>query len=90
MKTTVRIMMMIACLVLATSCTEQYMARHYGGKMKIELPKGERLINATWNESDLCYLTEPMDSGYVPKEKVFRESSSLGVFESEIIFMESR
>ena len=90
MKTTIRLMMMIACLVLATSCTEQYMTRHYGGKMKIELPKGERLINATWKESDLFYLTEPMDSGYVPKEKVFRESSSLGVLESEIIFMESR
>lgn len=84
------IITLVALLTIATSCTEQYKARHYGGKMKIELPKGERLINATWKESDLFYLTEPMDSGYVPKEKVFRESSSLGIFESEIIFMESR
>lgn len=84
------IITLVALLTIATSCTEQHIARRYGGKMKIELPKGEKLIMATWKESNLFYLTEPMDSGYVPKEKVFRESSSLGVFESEIIFMESR
>ena len=90
MKTIRTIIALAALLMITTSCTEQHVARRYGGKLKIELPKGEKLIMATWKESDLFYLTEPMDSGYVPKEKVFRESSSLGVLESEIIFMESR
>ena len=90
MKTIRTIIALAALLMITTSCTEQHVARRYGGKLKIELPKGEKLIMATWKESDLFYLTEPMDSGYVPKEKVFRESLSLGVFESEIIFMESR
>ena len=66
------------------------MARRYGGKMKIELPKGEKLMMATWKESNLFYLTEPMDSGYVPKEKVFKENSNFGVCESEITFIERR
>lgn len=86
-KTTIAL---VALLTVATSCTEQHMARRYGGSMKIKLPKGEKLIMATWKESNLFYLTEPMDSGYVPKEKVFRESSNFGVWESEITFIEMR
>ena len=87
---TTRMIVAAALLVFATSCTEQHIARHYGGEMNIKLPKGEKLMMATWKESNLFYLTEPMDSGYVPKKKVFRESSSLGVWESEITFIESR
>ena len=66
------------------------MARRYGGKLKIELPKGEKLMMATWKEANLFYLTEPMDSGYIPKKKVFRESSYFGVWESEITFIERK
>ena len=84
------IITLVALLTIATSCTEQHMARRYGGKLKIELPKGEKLIMATWKEANLFYLTEPMDSGYIPKKKVFRESSNFGVLESEITFIERR
>ena len=90
MKTIKTIIALVALLMVATSCTEQKMARSFGGKMKIELPKGEKLMMATWKESNLFYLTEPMDSGYVPKDKVFRESSNFGVWESEITFIERR
>lgn len=81
---------LLFALVAMCSCTENQMARSYGGKMTIELPKGEKLINATWKESNLFYLTEPMEEGYVPKSKKFRESSNFGVWESEITFVESR
>ena len=81
---------LLFALVAMCSCTQNQMARSYGGKMTIELPKGEKLINATWKESNLFYLTEPMEEGYVPKSKKFRESSNFGVWESEINFVESR
>ena len=83
----------IALLVLmmtAVSCTEQSMTRSFGGKMSFKLPKGERLLTATWKEADLFYLTEPMDSDYIPKNKKFVESSSYGVWESEITFIETK
>lgn len=88
-----KIYSVIALLVLmmtAISCTEQSMTRSFGGKMSIKLPKGERLLTATWKEADLFYLTEPMDSGYIPKNKKFVESSSFGVWESEITFIETK
>ena len=84
------IIALAALLTIATSCTEQHMARRYGGKLNIELQKGEKLMMATWKESNLFYLTEPMDSGYIPKKKVFRESSTFGVWESEITFIERK
>lgn len=71
-------------------CTEHGKARKWGGQMTITLPKGQKLLEATWKESSLWYLTEPMDSGYVPKTKTFREDSRFGVFEGEITFVESR
>lgn len=89
MKTIKIIITLIAIVCVATSCTENHMTRRFGGKMSVELPKGEKLIMATWKESDLFYLTEPMDSGYKPKMKMFRESSNFGVWESEITFIES-
>lgn len=45
---------------------------------------------ATWKETDLFYLTEPMDSNYVPKTRTFREDSSRGVMESTVIFKERK
>ena len=70
------------------SCTENQRARQFGGT--IELPPGEKLAMATWKEVDLFYLTEPMDSDYVPKTKTFREDSSWGVMESTVIFKERK
>ena len=45
---------------------------------------------ATWKETNLFYLTEPMDSNYVPKTKTFREDSGWGVMESTVIFKERK
>lgn len=45
---------------------------------------------ATWKESNLFYLYEEMDSNYVPKIKMFVESSAYGVLETKITFIESR
>ena len=81
---------LIFVLCLLFSCTEQKMAREYGGSMKIELPRGERLIEATWKDCNLWYLTEQMDSDYVPRKLYFRESSSYMFCEGEVIFVERR
>lgn len=82
--------LLFVMMMIATACTEQSMTRQFGGKMNIKLPKGERLLTATWKDSNLFYLTEPMDSDYIPKNKKFVESSSFGVWESEITFIETK
>ena len=81
---------MLFALVLITSCTENQRARSFGGTEKIDLPPGQRLINATWKEDDLWYLTDDMPKDYVPHARVFREKSSFGSMEGSIIFYESK
>ncbi len=58
--------------------------------MTITLQPGEKLMMATWKEDNLFYLTEPMEEDYVPKTKILRESSSLGILETTIKFVEQR
>ena len=58
--------------------------------MTIELPVGEKLVMATWKDIDLFYLTESMDSDYIPKVKTFKEVSNWGVMESIVIFKERK
>lgn len=66
------------------SCTENQRARQFGGTITIELPPGEKLVMATWKETDLFYLTEPMDSNNLIKF-LFYEQQILSVhFESAL------
>lgn len=73
-----------------SSCTEQFRVREFGGKMDIEVPAGYKVTSATWKEAELFYFLEPMEEGYVPKNKKFIESSSYGILESEVTFKEKR
>ena len=58
--------------------------------MEITLKPGEKLMMATWKDDNLFYLTEPMDSDYVPKVKTLQEYASFGVLETTVVFIESR
>ena len=72
-----------------TSCT-QCISRSFGGDMTIKLEPGEKLIEATWKNNNIWYLTEPMESDYVPKVKIFKESSMAGVLEGTVTFIETK
>jgi hypothetical protein len=85
-----KILFTLALIFTFISCTENSISRKLGGTMTVNLPKGEKLVMATWKETSLFYLTEPMDSNYVPKTKIFREDSSWGLVESKVLFIESR
>jgi hypothetical protein len=76
------------------SCTENQRVRSFGGSETINLPAGQRLVNATWKgekgAADLWILTEPMDSTYVSKTKKFEEHSGYGIINGSVIFVESK
>lgn len=90
-----KILILLVAVVLAVfampSCTEQSRAKDFGGETTIKLEPGQKLVEATWKgDGDLWYLTEPMDSGYEPKTKIFQESSSWGLMEGKVIFIETK
>lgn len=88
----IAVIVCLVCLLIIYSCTDNTRSRVWGGKMTIELPKGQKLIEATWKGegNSLWYLTEPMDTNYTPKVKTFSENSRFGVLEGTVIFIESR
>lgn len=73
-----------------SGCTDNSLARTYGGTMTIEVEPGYRVTSATWKETDLFYFIEPMDDDYTPKTKKLIESSHFGILESEVVFIERK
>jgi hypothetical protein len=71
----------LVCTVFISSCTKNKRARTFGGKEVITLKANEKLLNITWKESNMWVLTEDT----VTHIKYFRENSSWGVWEGEII-----
>jgi len=77
-------------VISIVSC-DQYVTRNLGGNSTIKLEPGEKLVEVTWkDDGDLWYLVEPMDSNYIPKTKIFKESSMVGVIEGSVTFIETR
>lgn len=85
-----KFLFLIISMLVLSSCTEQSMARQFGGKMEVEVKPGYKVTSATWKENDLFYFMEPMEEGYMPKEKMFVEKSSFGALETEVVFKESK
>jgi hypothetical protein len=71
----------IAILIIISSCTDNQRVRKFGGTENIKLKLNEKLMNITWKESDMWVLTEDT----VTRIKYFRESSSWGIWNGEII-----
>ena len=77
-----------ASMFFVSGCTSNGRARLWGGDMKIDLAPGEKLLEVTWKKNELWYLVEPADSNYIPKTKVFKESSRFGMIEGSVTFVE--
>ena len=84
------ILSLFALSMVALISCDNWKSRKWGGSTTITLPKGEKLIEATWKENSLWYLTEPMDIDYKPKTKTFREDSNFGILEGTVTFVETR
>jgi hypothetical protein len=76
--------------VMVTSCTENERVKAWGGEGTINLPKGKKLVNVTWKETQVWYLTKDMDSNDVAETYEFHEESSYGVIEGTYKIIESK
>jgi hypothetical protein len=62
----------------------------FGGTMEIKVEPGQKVMIATFKGNNLFYMTEPMDSGYIPKTKILHEKSGRGIIEFKVKFVERR
>lgn len=77
---------LLALVVTLFSCTANERARNLGGTEHVTLDKGERLVNVTWKQDDLWILTKQDNTK--PSIYSFKEKSSYGIMEGEIIITE--
>ncbi len=76
-----KLFLILLCAIGLMSCTDNQRARNWGGTENISLKPNEVLINMTWKKDDLWILTCDTNTNI----KYFRESSSWGIWEGEVI-----
>lgn len=80
----------IGMIVMLGSCTENSRVKSFGGEGTINLPKGRKLVNVTWKENQVWYLTRPMNSTDVAETYQFHEESSWGMVEGTYNIVETK
>jgi len=64
------------------SCTDNQMARKYGGTEEVKLKPNEVVLNVTWKQDDMWICSKDTLTGVV----YFREKSNWGLVEGTVIF----
>jgi hypothetical protein len=82
-------LLFIGLSLILFSCTENEMARNYGGTQTINLSPNKELINITFKgEQDLWILTRNRRPGESIDTFYFHEKSNYGLMEGTIIINE--
>lgn len=89
-QTLIPIICIAVAILFAGGCTQNARTKAFGGSMTVELPKGTKLVNATWKESQMWYLTRPMHDGETAETFTFKEKSSFGMMEGTVTFKETK
>ena len=83
-----KLLLAMGVITMLGSCTENNRVKNWGGDGKLILPKGQKLINVTWKESQIWYLTRPMTPQDSCQIYTFHEESSWGVMEGSYTIVE--
>ena len=85
-----KLFLAIGVIVMLGYCTENSRVKQWGGEGTINLPKGRKLVNVTWKETQVWYLTRPMNSTDVAETYQFHEESSWGMVEGTYNIVETK
>ena len=82
--------MAVIATIITASCTSNEMAKQYGGTTQIDLPTNQKLVNATWKDNELWYLTRQMKQEETAETYQFKEKSSYGIMEGTVLIVEHK
>ena len=80
----------VLILFLANVPGCNFAARTFGGTITVNLPDNQKLVNATWKNNSLWYLTKPMKGEDVAETYTFKEDANFGVMEGTVTFVEHK
>lgn len=78
----------VISLISLSGCTENQRAKKWGGNANITLPAGQKLVNVTWKDDNLWYLTRPMTVNETAETYKFSEESSWNLLEGTYTIIE--
>jgi hypothetical protein len=85
-----KLILSLAAVALLASCTENYRVKNMGGNGTIKLPVGQKLVNVTWKDTELWYITRPMTVNDYPETYTLKEKSSYGIVEGSYTIIETK
>lgn len=88
MKKIISIILVIVMIIAMSGC--QYATKHLGGNMTVNLEPNVKLVNVTWKDDSLWFLTKPMTEEDVAETYYFEEDSEFGVFEGTVTIVEHK
>ena len=77
------LILLVLLMIGLSSCTKQSLAKNWGGKATIEIPKHNIVLSGSWKDKNELWV---MTKDTITNEVVYREFSSLGILEGSITF----
>jgi uncharacterized lipoprotein YehR (DUF1307 family) len=90
MKTVMKFVIVVIASIMMIGCTTNERVKRFGGSMTIKLDSGQKLVDVTWKENSLWYMTKPMKEDDEAETYTFKEESSYGIIEGSVIFVETK
>jgi len=87
-KKIVTFVLFLALVLILTGCTQQSIARNWGGTYEVDLQAGQELEVVTWKDDDLWILTKERPADDPAETHRYFVDSTYGFFEGEIIIHE--
>lgn len=84
------LLLALVMILSLIGCTQQEMVKNYGGEMTVYLEPNVKLVNVTWKDDNLWYLTKPMTDNDIVETYNFEEESSYGIWEGTVTIIESK
>jgi hypothetical protein len=78
----------IVFALVGASCTENQMAKQFGGTMRVELPANTKFVNATWKNDELWYIYRNRRADESAETVTMQEDSNFGLVEGKVLFIE--
>lgn len=88
MKKIVSIVLVIVMIVALSGC--QFTTKHLGGSMTVNLEPNTKLVNITWKEDSLWFLTKPMTEDDIAETYCFKEDSEFEILEGTVTIVEHK
>ena len=80
--------LILGTLISLTGC--QTVAKNLGGTTTVDLDENRKLIECTWKEDSLWFLTKEMKEDDIAETYEFKESSNFGIIEGTVIIKEHK